>query len=383
MKYILFVFTFGIFYLHAMNQPAYLDATLLTHIKDPLYIEFLTHKNVIIAGSNGCSIIDSKKNKQIDKITSLAFSYDSLLKLKVHSDKEKVLFFDNQSVIIYDVKSSKKWNYSLQNATIKDVIFNPIDKEVFIFHGTQNNPSNTILQGIQSDHVLIKNYITNAEKRICLKTSFPFYSTAHHPSQPLIINVYNNRIAYFENFECKELTFPIALKHCYFNHDGSRCALQGDSITYIANEKRISDEKEKNEKRIYKLETKEEKIAHCAFHWNENIFITLSTDNIVCYWDIVTSEPLQRQTILSGDFNSHKIACSPDGNYVLIAQEKHCMLIPISEEIKWHNKFFYLFFLLKKCIEENNLPKELIPVIGSNLYDLHQKIASLEYEEIL
>lgn len=257
--------------------------TEITILKKPRFVEFVASNKAVIAGEDGCSIINLITNTEIKRINNLACSC-----LKTDHKKQKIgIATNNDNIAAYNTKNFQlKWLISWKKSKIIDIHFNKHDASILInYHGS-------VL-----DHTERYDYKKNK-----------------------ILDSYNSKDFYNDdsvNSSCLPLKSADALIK-------SGILMQWKDAKYCWNKSIL--------------------VILCQPPKNERMS-TKDDFCFIRYLDTKT-ETLIYETPELNSRNCYQLAISPHENQLLVACNSKCLLLDIPLEVI-KNKVMFMYFVLK------------------------------------
>jgi hypothetical protein len=385
------------------------DLTTITCIKQPRYAQYLTDNRVVIAGEDGCSIVDPTTNKEIKRISDIRTQH-----LAIHPNKKLFALCYNSpniyknSVSIYDIeKNDFIWSQiidrndflwpQITDRKIEFATFSPHDTTIFLIL------PNYYIGG----HAIRKyNYAMNNNSRhenIDLQYNIRLPIITFNPTQNEMCAIHATLAVTFHEpdvvttVEPKIKTEGSDYKYkefCQYSPNGSYIAMGQQNKIYIVERNTIS-EKPIIDKTTPYLTIFSGWIDKILFYSN-SVLAALSTHtthtivtpntpklneyhNTLYYWDIHTKQLIHIDELLDIS-KKYDFSFSPDKTKVIIALTDKCIELPVPFNVIYKNitkkEFLYLLFLLKnytsQC-DDIEMPQDINILLAQTLLDLYKR----------
>ena len=359
----------------------------ITVIKEPWQAEYLAEDRILVNGGDGCCIINPITNEKIKRIDILAPHF------AIHPTTKKIAFAGKNSAIYSNSGDLETRIQSYPTEAIKKLAFNPLYGRILLEHG------------VFTSNITEYNYETCTE----ITTTGKISHIAFHPIQEIIytcsqnqknINVYNS--AAFSFFS-QNLIDTIPLSHCS-NPNNILCSPHGTLIAVEDKNKAVyiieSNDGIHTVDRIKLPTIKNKQLCimnpitdtptiikldrnpwRCMqFHPNSavlatvmSLYINSEPHQIVFYWNALTQQ-LITTTPPFPSHNNYNITFSLNGTKIIVVLADKCIILPVPFEVIYNatEKLPYLYwFLLKECLDQHNVPKDIQKIIA--LYLLETK----------
>lgn len=351
---------------HAKSKESKILAEI-TAIKNPRQGTFLTNKDIVIHGKNGCSIFDINTKSEII-ISSIKNNY-----LAVHPQRKKLALSltSGHEVTLYNAETGAEES-TIQNDTmiITHSTFNPLDETILLWSGFcptllrynyQTECFDVPLQGINQPKAM-----------------------AFHPTQRRLMCGTYGAVDIYKYEQGGNFIFAAAAivttTFCEYSPDGSFIAGGNERAIYtITSAFRAG----------HKLEILPDQgkagYLYMKFHPNSSVLATLSApDDIVRYWDVkknvlidVTQSVSCHYQDYCADINpcnplmqryqlsSPHLSFSPNGKMLAITLKHKCIVIPVPFEVIYPSitpeKALFIYWLLQhdKDNQYNCFPNEI------------------------
>jgi hypothetical protein len=373
--------------------------TEITVIQKPQYAQYLSNGHIVVAGENGCSIIDPIANTEIKKINELENQ-----KLAIHPNKKLFTLVHKNIINLYDATThSLKWSKIVDDSFEKEM--NPYDvirSVTFAPHNTSIALITTHFRQYQSYtrpcapesyHIQQYNYVTDKSSdytcpfndyppliafnpmhnEICVTDSI---GTCFH--QPDNI-VYSKDTKRHQNYD------KYVKRLCQYNPDGSYIAqVDYQDEIFIINTQDL-EQYESFKKNTQKWQQDQhDDIKDICFYSNSVLAILSGLyiyeqkkycHSILSYFDIHTKECIHTNPLLDAS-PQHDFSFSPDTTKVIIALEDKCVILPVPFKVMYKDitkkQFFYLLFVLKNytAIE---IPHDVRLLIATTIHERYKR----------
>lgn len=401
----------------------------ITCVKNPRYAQYLTNNRIVIAGEDGCSIVDPILNTEIKRIYEGEIQH-----LAIHPNKKLFALSHHNSIDIYNTETDSfiespsmktetvhypmnpNWTFRNYYNRIKCAAFSPHDTTIVITQAVFRNDGDYKKEYIPLCYPITEyNYRTDEasnydykfynicspiitfnpiQKEICIKhvTDVLFKQDLMSPLAPAPKGFCAERYSY---------------SYCQYSPDGSRFAL-GDSsqIKTIDTESYLSpNNTNKNFDTIPAIikETIQNKSAedHNAFRniqfYSNSVLATLldrfcitqlpdnntsfrhRQNTILCYWDIHTKKLIHTSEPLDIS-EQYDLSFSPDKSKVVIALKNSCIILPVPFKVTYAHitkkRFSYLLFLLKNYTSQCDtieIPEDINLLIANMLLETYKR----------
>lgn len=336
-------------------------------VQHPTYAYYLDKSKIVISHGNGCSIVDSKIGKEINKISDVSCS-------NVAVARNKIFFSYGKIIKIYDTeKNMVEWS----NTEIYDIFSIDCNSQYLFLCMSDYNLNRGIMA--QYDYVtgdynkvciecpMCPNFAVDRKQIMCMVqgTNLLKYNASDLLMEPTIIEMP------FKGFCCKIGFNGIASVRNFPGNTISLIDLQNDS----------------NKPSCIILEN--EHIFNALFYPRGSVLATISRpinahqsenqNQIISYWDVITQKLISSIALFNrGDV--WNFSFSPDGNEVIITFDDRCTNYSVPFEVRYEPdtkvKFPYLLFVLNSWIEQHqDQPKDITQLLTHRCLELFRRQA--------
>jgi len=380
----------------------------ITCIQQPRYAQYITNNRVVIAGEDGCSIVDPTTNKEIKKISDVNIHH-----LAIHPNKT-LFALSHENTNSFDIYNAET-NSLICSKTVDDPIrinsydrieyahFCPHDTTLFLMlvnciNGTAPQTHSPIAYKITK-----YNYTTHQHNTHRFQSNIWIHLFAFHPTQNKMCMIHP---AYdISIYEPDIIISPEAKLYsqksyghyhkqfCQYNPDGSYIAL-GDcqSKIYIINSQKI-DQYYEFKKGTEKYQR--EDFKRILFYSNSILAISsalyINTEKDpskgkmqnsltrLFYFDIHKKRLIHTDELLDVS-KQYDFSFSPDKAKVIITLTNKYIELPVPFNVMYKNitkkEFPYLLFLLKnytsQC-DDIEIPQDINVLLAQTLLDLYRR----------
>jgi hypothetical protein len=354
--------------------------TELGTIKKPYSLICLSNNTVAIAGEKGCSIYDYSTNKEIITLQKNTdptnFPY-----IAAHPNKQLLAIHSEQTLTIYETKTSTIIG-KIKSAFFKgSPVFNPINDTVLINNGQHivdsfdyttnfctsisvknaNNATLAAFHPTKEECLLISDKFSNSKILQCAKKPIVKKKVPTGSYNP----VCNHSIGYQYNFDGSFIAFHNPEGNCYIFEDPISTHLSYNDYTSSYG---------------------------VTFHPNSFILATLLFkpswyfQMCICYWNaktkkLIAATPLKiKEPVTVSDWprpiSTQCIDFSLDGTKVIIALRNKCLVLEVPLDAlyqpKTKDKYLFTYCLLKKyqCNQDYTIPNEIIHIMMQYLLEV-------------
>ena len=340
----------------------------ITVVEEPSIARYLTKDRAVIAGKNGCSIVNPITNEEVIKMS------DKRAHVSLRSDKKKVALFRNKTVKIYDTNTGDQEWVTRGSNNIGSATFSPLENTIFLVCHKYNNDVR------YHKSVIIKhNYVTNECTEI-YKGTFLYENIALHPTQNIMCAGNEQReIFLYQLNDLKSPSKKEKLKgplpqYYQYSHDGSFIMASGVFDTYII---------DSNLSHLQPYFKSENMVHKTILNQNSTIFARLVRSQqekiefyVIEYWDIATQKCIYKAKVekkeLWAPFD-RDLSFSFDETELMIVAENKCLIVPVHFNVNKKKAVFCLWIL--KNYQSNNpeIPSDIVEYIVNTLHDIDQK----------
>jgi hypothetical protein len=377
----------------------------ITVVQKPQYAQYLANNHIVVAGENGCSIINPQTNTEIKKINDCENPT-----LATHPNKKLFALFYENRIDIYDTeKNDFIWSKTVEGSfekemdpfdIIRSVTFAPHDTTIaLIITHFQQYQHYIRLCGPKSYHIKQYDYLTDKS------------SNFHHPynDYPPIIafNPMHNEICVVDSISASfhqsnsDIVFSENTKYIdnygryikrlwQYNSDGSYIAqVDYQNEIFIINLQDLNQYESFKKKNTEKYGKSHEAFKNILFYSN-SVLAIISTlyiyqqkkfcHTLLSYFDIHTKELIHESELLDASAEQHDFSFNPAKTEVVIALQDRCVILPVPFKVIYKDitkkSFFYLLFLLKnytsQC-DDIEIPHDVTLLIAQTLLERYRR----------
>ncbi|HEX4068889.1 MAG TPA: hypothetical protein VHX42_02225 [Candidatus Babeliales bacterium] len=375
----------------------------ITIVQKPQYAQYLANNHIVVAGKNGCSIIDPQTNTEIKKISDRENQ-----KLATHPNKKMFALIDKNIINIYDATThSLIWSKKVEGSFEKEMDpFDIIGSVTFAHHDTTIALITTHYQQYshyrrcypESYHIKQYDYITDKSSSYrCLCNDYPpiiTFNPIHNEIHVIISSVAsfhrsNSDIVFSKNTKQVTNYGGYYKQFCQYNPNGSYIAqVDYQKEMFIINLQSTDQCKSFKKKKTEKYGQSREDFKNILFYSN-SVLAIVSTfyiykqngfyHTLLSYFDIHTKELIHENELLDVSKN-HDFSFNPTKTKVILALQDRCVILPVPFKVIYKDitkkSFFYLLFLLKnytsQC-DDIEIPHDVTLLIAQTLLERYRR----------
>jgi len=313
-------------------------------------VRYVTNENVVIGHEGGCSIVDIKHGKEVEKISDLR-----CYKVAVHHHQKKILFSDGETIGLYNIEAHKtEWSI-LEEHIVKTIDFNTYDDTILFYLMHSSGPNDIIkkrdfLGNVCGDDVIIEKTTVNISNNVFC-------------SEKQIMCVREQGVNVLSLYDASNLTLKPKQIVCsrskhYISSEGNIAVKETDTnlITIIMNANR-------DDYTFVQLAgAMNDGLSQIFFYSKDSILLALlrgDDSNLkMRYWDVKTQQPICTVKFSCRHQFFPDFYFSPDGKEAIFVSSNECMTFPVPFEVRYYKdktkeRFPYMLFLLKKYIDRH------------------------------
>jgi hypothetical protein len=341
--------------------------------KKALYINKAQDK-IFVSHENGCSIIDIKENREIQKISKFSCNC-----LAADVKTEQVAFSRDKTIVIYNTKTAQyEWRQKTKK-TIRSFYFVPFDKTIFFHLGV-----------LDEGYGVVKryNYVTNKCSEDYISFKQYYKSFVFHPTKQIICWVEGHTAFLYNSFD-----FNIKLQSINLPCTSSYYQISSKNFLAVANALRdeiIVIDIHKSNDNWLSIKRRNERFLKMLFCSEGRVLVTISRlikkkqkkegDNnkrMVCFWDLKAEKGIFQPLILYNG-TLYDFTFSPDEKEMLFVFDEGCIIHHVPFEVLYESeiqkKFSFLVFVLKSIAQQNqSMPQEIIKFLIHICFELFRR----------
>jgi hypothetical protein len=318
----------------------------ITAVTKPRIAQYLAKNQIVIAGEDGCSIVDCVKNEKVKQLNKINYAddYSRPKGLRVFPNEKKIFSFWGDTAVLYNAKSGQG-EFFVAKKIIRGYACRPADNSIFLCYGDS--------QQLESyDNTITKyNYTTKISEDIVTSHRNVEIMALHPNGQEIVVgDSFGSFYVYQTNnlsLESKKIQLPEECFHyVQYSPDGSYVIYNDAIQTVVVNMKK--------DKQFFVRRDDYGNVG-IAFLPNSLILSVLLKDRgKIDYWDIKEEKLIGMSDV---DFLVlPSLSFSLDAKNGVVVTGDKCVIFPVPMKVFWHNKYPCLLFLLeliRKLIKKN------------------------------
>jgi hypothetical protein len=329
-------------------------------------IRYLDEDRLVVISSNRfVGIVDIKKDMEIKELCKKYNFFSS----RIHLNKKIIAFSNYDEVNIYDTETGISKRPKINNNMVHQLVDFSTGENMIFLHSFESFSGHS--------EIIKYNYLDNCRVGDSIHINYINHGTnvdfIHYPKKQILCAVQYSKLLLYDlsnvTLNPKEIELPQGAYSCQISSEGLVAVMNNDQRTFS-----IIDLHDQNRHKYLNTE-KNEKCIKMLFYGGSILVTILEladkftslTPPIMRYWDAKTLQLIYAIRLLNSS-DIRDINFSPNLKEVAFGFDQECVICSVPFEVRYKykcgtkEKFPYLLFLLKNCIEQFDQQGLSIPV---------------------